>query len=85
MQQEAIRFTRDNASDIAEMIDYTAQELLDEYKHLLDSNMNLVLARDILTSESVFLSYVVSESVFYANARTESPLNDTTFVKVIQL
>lgn len=68
MKQEAIIFTRDNADTIAaRLIEYTAEELIDEYKWMLKDNPALVLARDVLDDGVGVLSYVVTRDMFERN------------------
>lgn len=86
MLQQAIRFTKDNFSDIADtLIDFTDHDLLNEYGYMFNTNMNYVLVRSVFDDGIAVLSHVVTESMFYANAKTTAELNDTTFVDVVQL
>ena len=91
MRQQAIYFTRFNASRITDaLIDYTdPADLLAEYSYMFDgypSDYKLVLVKvmPLGTTQSV-LSHVVRESMFHANATTTEPLTDEYFVEVIQL
>jgi hypothetical protein len=86
MLQQAIIFTKDNFSDIADsLIDFTDHDLLNEYGYLFYKNEKHVLVRSVCENEIAVLSHVVTESMFYANARTTAELNDKTFVDVVQL
>lgn len=86
LTQQAIIFTKDNASLIADsLIEYTAQQLLDDYDHLFTMNRNLVLVRSLFDDGSAVLSHVVATSMFEANARPVSPLTHDSWTDVIQL
>lgn len=87
MRQEAIRVTRENASDIAsKLTDGTsAQDILDLSDYMLTASINVVLVQYIFDEDFIALSHIVSESMFYSNATTDLPLNDKTFVAVTQL
>lgn len=86
IQQQAIRLTKDNVSVISDSIsDFTAQDLLDEYGYMLDNNINVILVRAFTETGVAVLSHVVSESMFYANARPVAELDDKTYVYVEQL
>ena len=68
LQQFAILFHKENAETVAEpLIDYTAEELLEEYKYMFESNDTLVLCRDELESGKSVLSYVVTIGMFCRN------------------
>lgn len=68
MNQEAILFTRINAANIAANLnDYTAQDLLEEYEWMLQIHHVLVLARDILDDGFASISYVVTREMFETN------------------
>ncbi len=83
--QEAIKLTKDNVSVAAErLIDYTAQDLLDEYNYMLTQFPYVVLGIDVM-DDVAMLSYVVTQSSFDANARTINELNDQTYETVVQL
>ena len=86
MLQQAIRFTQDNLSDIADtLIEYTPETLENDYAYLLSNNFKYVLVREEVYPGEFLLSHVVTESMFYANATTTDPLNDKNFVQVVQL
>jgi hypothetical protein len=81
--QEAILVTLDNVSYIAStLLDYTAQDILDECERPLHEGNTLVLVRFPGYST---VSHIVRESMFRANATTTAELNDKTFVPVVQL
>lgn len=68
MNQEAILFSRINAADIAaQLSDYTADELLEEYEYMLKTHYFLVLARDVLPGGFASVSYVVTREMFDTN------------------
>jgi hypothetical protein len=84
--QQAIRVTRDNVSAIADsLIDYSAQDILDDCNYMLERSINVILVRFIHEPGVHTVSHIVSESMFYANARPVAELNDQTFVTVEQL
>jgi hypothetical protein len=85
MLQQAIVFTKENASAIAEtLIEYpTAQDLLADYEYMFNKDMPLVLGRDTMSDGVSVLSYVITESYFRAN-NPDIQLNDHTFVTVRQ-
>jgi hypothetical protein len=87
MHQQAIIFTKDNASLITDnLIDYTdPYVLLAEYDHLFTMNRNLILVRSVMADGQAVLSYVVATSMFNANAKPVAPLTDTHFTDVVQL
>lgn len=86
MQQQAIIFTKDNASFIADsLIDFTAQELLDEYDHMFNPNRGIVLVKSVMDDGIAVLSHVVTTSMFFANAKPVHMLTDTYFTDVVQL
>lgn len=87
MLQQAIAFNKNNADTVAAgLSDYTGSELLEEYNWMLETHTNLVLARDVLDGGWAGLSYVVTESMFSANAPKPTPeLNDQTFTTVREI
>lgn len=85
MLQLAIKLTKNNADyAAADLIDFTGQELLDECNYMLERGINVVFVKSVIDGVSTY-SHTVSESMFYANARPVSELNETTFVEVVQL
>lgn len=83
--QFAIKLTKDNAAyAAADLIDFTAQDLLDECNYMLNASINVVFVKAVIDGVSTY-SHIVSESMFYANAKTENELNENTFELVTQL
>lgn len=86
LTQQAIIFTKDNASLIADLVDYTtSEELLNDYGYMLQPGTTNVLVRSVFEDGTVIVSHVVRQSMFYANAMTTEELGDQKFVKVTQL
>jgi len=86
MNQHAIVVTENNLEAIADLVDYlTVEDILEDCGHMLNMNIAPVLVVRILPTLETILDHIVPELMFYANARTTAPLNDMTFVKVVQL
>jgi hypothetical protein len=86
LKQQAIIFTQDNISLIAEdLVDYTnPEDLLEDYGYMLQPGTTNVLVRSVFEDGTAVVSHVVRESMFYANA-TARLLTDTAFHDVTQL
>lgn len=81
MNQEAILFNRNNAHLVAANLnDYTADELLEEYDWMFTMHTQLVLVRDVQADGFSSVSCVVTEDMFQTNAPKPTPtLNAETF------
>jgi hypothetical protein len=87
MLNAAIVFTRENASIIADsLIEYTAQELLDEYDYMLSNPdiKTVVLGRNTMSDGISMVSYVVTGRSFREN-NPGIELNDHTFTTVYEI
>lgn len=85
MRQQAIIFTKDNASLIADLVDHTTpEELLEDYGYMLNPSTMIILVRSLFDDGVSVVSHVVTMSMFFANA-TASTLSDTEFNDVTQL
>lgn len=79
MKKYAIKFTKENVSVVADSLTYdTAESLLEDYGYMFDSMHPLVLGMDELSNGVKLVSYVKTESYFYA-VDPDAVLNDHTF------
>lgn len=86
IQQQAIIVTRDNVNDLADsLIDYSAQNILDEAEPLWNNHHVPILVREVVEPGVHVVSHIVSLSMFLANAKPADTLSDSTFVTVVQL
>lgn len=84
MIQEAILLTENNIDWIAQTVDYTIEDIHFECDNMLKSGMNPVLCRTVRDGRG-YVEYIVSLSMFNANAKTVGPLNTITYNTVVQL
>lgn len=84
MHKQAIIVTKDNVSSIADtLVDYSAQDILDEALAPITQGKTVVLVKHILEENVAVVSHIVFESMFYANMNALAPLNDKTFVDAV--